>query len=108
IETEKPDYVALSFDRGTPLERLKEFSEYKAGRDHMPEGLGPQIGLIEDVVTAFGIPIFTSESHEADDCIGTLARRAEEKGCEVAIVSGDLDMLQLVDANVRVMATIRG
>jgi DNA polymerase-1 len=108
IETEKPDYVALSFDRGAPVERLKEFSDYKAGRDHMPEGLGPQIGLIEDVVTAFGIPIFTSESHEADDCIGTLARRAEEKGYEVAIVSGDLDMLQLVDANVRVMATIRG
>ncbi|MBM3461191.1 MAG: DNA polymerase I [Armatimonadetes bacterium] len=108
VEVEAPDFLILSFDRGLPTLRLESFAEYKAGRDKMPEGLGAQLPVIEEVVRAFGIPIFTAPGQEADDCIGTLARRAEALGYEVVIVSGDLDMLQLVGPRVRVMATIRG
>jgi DNA polymerase-1 len=109
IENERPTHLALSFDRGRSVARMEAYAEYKGGRDAMPEDLHAQIPVIEELVGAFGIPVFTSEAHEADDCIGTLARRAEADGFdEIVLISGDLDLLQLVDARTRVMATIRG
>lgn len=109
IDTEQPTHVAVSFDRGRPLSRTAVYADYKGGRDRMPEDLTAQLPVIEELVTAFQIPIYATTEHEADDCIGTLARRAEAEGFdEVVLVSGDLDLLQLVDAHVRVMATVRG
>ena len=108
VETEKPTHLAVSFDRGLPTVRLESYAEYKAGREKMPDDLVAQLPVIEQMVRTMGIPVFTSEEHEADDCIGTLARRAEAEGFEVVLVSGDHDLLQLVDEHVRVMATVRG
>lgn len=109
VETERPTHLALSFDRGRAVARVQAFAEYKGGRDLMPEDLHTQMPVIEEVVTVFGIPIFTSPEHEADDCIGTLTRHAERDGFdEIVLVSGDLDLLQLVGPRTRLMATIRG
>lgn len=109
IETEKPTHLAISFDRGRPVWRTEAYADYKGGRDAMPEDLTAQLPVIEEIVTAFHIPIYASTEHEADDCIGTLGRRAETDGFdEVVLISGDLDLLQLVDEHVRVMATVRG
>ena len=108
VETEKPTHLAVSFDRGLPTVRLEAYAEYKAGREKMPEDLAAQLPVIEDLVRALGIPVFISDEHEADDCIGTLARLAEAEGFEVVLVSGDHDLLQLVSDHVRVMANVRG
>jgi DNA polymerase I len=108
MEEAKPDYVATSFDKSAPEERLKEFSDYKAHRQKMPESLASQFPLIENVLAAFHIPIIWMEGHEADDCIGTLARQAAASGMEVLIVSGDGDVLQLVAPLIKVMAPKKG
>lgn len=108
FEEMKPDYVAVSFDKAPPTERLKEFSEYKAHRQKMPESLQNQMALIEDMVQALDIPMVWIAGQEADDCLGTLAVKAVSDGCEVVIVSADKDFFQLVSPGIRILAPRKG
>ncbi|GAC1447088.1 MAG: DNA polymerase I [Ktedonobacterales bacterium] len=98
----RPDYLIVTFDRPTPTFRHKEYTPYKAHRPPLPETMRPQFPRVRDVVHAFGIPIYELDGFEADDVLGTPACRAEKRGMRVAIATGDLDTLQLVDAAVRV------
>ncbi len=100
---QRPDYVAVAFDRGRTF-RDELFPAYKATRDKMPDELVPQIDRITELVEAFGFPAVAAENFEADDILGTLARRAEAEGLDVLIVTGDSDAFQLISDNVRVLA----
>jgi len=108
LEEESPDYVAVAFDRPGPTFRHEAYADYKATRRQMPDDLRPQIGLAKEVVEAFRLPVFEVAGFEADDIIGALARKAEARGMDVLIVTGDLDTLQLVSPHTRVMMTARG
>jgi DNA polymerase-1 len=101
LEQQAPEYLAVSFDTGRTF-RDDLYAEYKATRDKMPDDLRLQLDRIRQVVLAFGIPILEAEGYEADDVLGTVARRAAEQGVRVVIVSGDRDLLQLVDDSVHV------
>jgi len=96
----KPEYIAAVFEGGEATHRVQEFAEYKANRSEMPPDLGDQIPYVRRVLEAMNIPILEYPGFEADDVIGTLARRAEQDGMEVVIVSSDKDMLQLVTEKV--------
>ncbi len=102
LRERKPDCLAITFDEKGPTHRHEEFKEYKAHRPPMPDDMQAQIPYIHKVVEAFGIPVVRKQGYEADDLIGTLARQAEAAGCEVVIVTGDKDMLQLITAAVRI------
>jgi DNA polymerase-1 len=108
LEDEKPEYVIVTFDKSIPSARLEQYSEYKAQRQKMPESLGFQMALIEDMVEALNIPVTWCPGHEADDCIATVAARARREGLEVAVVSSDIDLIQLVSPGVRVLAMRKG
>ena len=101
LEQQTPEYLAVSFDTGRTF-RDDLYSEYKATRDKMPDDLRLQLDRIRQVVLAFGIPILEAEGFEADDVLGTVARRAAEQGVRVVILSGDRDLLQLVDDSIHV------
>jgi DNA polymerase I len=103
----KPDYVIACFDVGRTF-RHDRFTEYKATRRPTPDDLRDQFPIIREILAAFHIPIHELEGFEADDLIGTLTRQAEEQGRESMIVSGDLDMLQLVSPDTRLMTTRMG
>ncbi len=108
IEDEKPDYLAVAFDKGRVTFRHTEFADYKAQRAATPEDLRPQFALIKQVLRAMGIPVFELDDYEADDLIGTLTLLGEKKGMHAVIVSGDKDMLQLVDRNTNALVTRKG
>ena len=95
-KTYKPEYIAAVFESIGPTLREQEFAEYKANRAEAPPDLGEQIAHIRRLLDAMRVPILEFRGYEADDVIGTLARRAEEAGFDVVIVSSDKDMLQLV------------
>jgi DNA polymerase-1 len=99
LESESPEYLAVSFDTGRTF-RDDLYPEYKATREKMPDDLRLQIDRIREVVNTFGIPILEAEGYEADDVLGTVARLASNEGVEVIILTGDRDLLQLVDDNV--------
>ena len=101
IEKELPDYLAVSFDVGKTF-RDEMFPEYKATREKMPDDLRPQIERIQEVVDAFNIPVFVKEGYEADDVLGSLSRIATKQKVHVVIVTGDRDLLQLVNEDVSV------
>jgi DNA polymerase I len=96
LEQEKPEYIAVAFDVGKTF-RDELFPEYKATREKMPDDLRPQIERIRQMVDAFNIPRLEMEGFEADDVLGSVARIAAEQGLGVKIVTGDRDLLQLVD-----------
>src|SRR5262245_43474535 len=96
IEQEKPEYLAVAFDVGKTF-RDKIFPEYKGTREKMPDDLRPQIGRIRELVDAFNIPRLEMEGYEADDVLGSVARLAAEQGLGVKIITGDRDLLQLVN-----------
>ena len=93
----KPDCIAVTFDVGRETFRLKEYAEYKANRESMPDALRSQIQLIIEGLQAFNIPIYTKEGYEADDVIGTITREAKELGHKTIILTGDQDSFQLID-----------
>ena len=101
---EQPDYVAVAFDVGKTF-RDDLFPDYKGTREKMPEELVLQLKRIQDLVSTLGVPIFTAEGFEADDVLGTLARRASGEGLHVMIVTGDRDALQLVNPHVKVLTS---
>jgi DNA polymerase-1 len=101
-----PDYIAVAFDVGRTF-RHDQFPDYKAHRAATPEELHTQMARIREIVSAFNIPVFTQEGYEADDVLGTLAHQAAEKGVETIIVTGDSDIFQLIEPDVKVMITGR-
>jgi DNA polymerase-1 len=96
LEQEQPDYLAVAFDTGKTF-RDELFPEYKGTREKMPDDLRPQIERIRQVVDAFNIPRLEVENYEADDVLGSVARQAVDQGFGVKIITGDRDLLQLVD-----------
>src|SRR5512142_2260752 len=96
LEQEKPDYLAVAFDTGKTF-RHEIFSAYKATRAKMPDDLSPQIKRIREMVDAFNIPRLQMEGFEADDVLGSIARNVAEQGLRVKIITGDRDLLQLVN-----------
>ena len=108
IADEKPTHVLAAFDKGTPAERVALYSEYKAQRRVMPDELRSQFALVRRILDTYRIPIVEIEGQEADDVIATLARQAEESGEQTLVVTGDLDLLQIVDERTTVLTTRRG
>jgi len=102
-----PTYIAAVFEGGESTHRVQEFAEYKANRREMPPDLGEQIPYVRRVLDAMRIPILEYPGFEADDVIGTLARRAADAGYEVVIVSSDKDMLQLVTDRISMLNPVK-
>lgn len=102
----EPDYFIVTFDLGDTF-RHEMYSEYKGTREKMPDDLSHQISRIEQLVSAFNMPVFTKERYEADDLLGTLAYQAAEQGIRALIVTGDRDTFQLVRPNVNVVISGR-
>jgi len=102
LETEKPDHLAIAFDPPGPTFRHERYGKYKATREKMPEEMVDSLPGISEVVDAWKIPVFMEPGFEADDVLGTLARRAEERGIETWLVTGDKDLMQLVTEKVRI------
>ena len=96
-----PQYLAVSFDVGATF-RDELFAEYKGTREKMPDELSLQIERIREVVRALNIPVLELEGFEADDVLGTIARQARVQGVPTRIITGDRDLLQLVDDNTQV------
>jgi DNA polymerase I len=97
IKSQKPQYLAIAFDRGEATFRHEADANYKANRKDTPEDFIPDIKNLQELLLAFNLQILTSPGYEADDVIGTLAKKASEAGYQVKIVSGDRDLFQLVD-----------
>jgi DNA polymerase-1 len=96
LEDERPEHVAVVFDTREPTFRHKMYSEYKATRQKMPEDMASQMEKLKDVVRAFNTPLLELPGYEADDIIGTLAKRAENEGVMTYMVTGDKDFMQLI------------
>jgi DNA polymerase-1 len=101
IEKQKPDMIAVALDCKAPTLRTKVFAEYKANRPPMPEELSAQVDRIREILEAMHIPALCLEGYEADDVIGTLAKKAAGDGIDVLICSKDKDILQLLDHHIR-------
>lgn len=108
LAKEKPTHVAVAFDKGVPTERVADYHDFNAQRVEMPEDLAAQLPAIEDMIRALGVQVFRVRGHQGDDCLGTIASQAAERGMDVLILSGDLDLLQLVGPRVQVMTFRRG
>ncbi|MDO4438457.1 MAG: DNA polymerase I [Eubacteriales bacterium] len=103
LDTEEADHIAVAFDmERSKLKRTKLFPEYKGTRKGMPEELLCQVPLMQEMLGFMNIPIMTLEGYEADDILGTVAKKAQEKGYEVTILSGDRDLLQLSDEHIKI------
>ncbi len=100
IRKEKPDYLAVAFDKGGSHERMEIFPEYKANRAETPEAIKIAVPIIKDILNAMHIPIIEEMGVEADDLIGTLSKQAEKEGFQVYMVTPDKDYAQLVSENI--------
>ena len=96
VEDKKPEYVVMLFDSKRPTFRHEMYKEYKANRPPMPEDMSVQIPYIKDITKGFNIPVIEMPGYEADDLIGTIARRTEAAGFSPVMVTGDKDFFQLV------------
>jgi DNA polymerase I len=108
LADERPEGVVVCFDKGAPQFRLDRYKEYKAGRAATPDLFKQQLPLIREVLGSLRIPTVELEGYEADDLLATLTKHAREEGCEVILVTGDRDILQLVRDGVAVIMTRRG
>lgn len=102
LEEEKPDYLAVAFDVHAPTFRHKMYDAYKGTRKPMPEELREQVPVMKEVLKAMNIVIMEQPGLEADDIMGTLAKRAEADGVEVSLVSGDRDLLQIASDHIKI------
>lgn len=102
LEEENADHLAVAFDLKTPTFRHEMYEAYKGTRKPMPEELHEQVDLMKEVLTAMEVPILTKEGYEADDILGTVAKRSQAAGVEVVVVSGDRDLLQLADEHIKI------
>ncbi len=97
IKRERPEYIAVCFDKGGSHDRIEIFPEYKANRDETPEAIKMSVPYIQEILNALGICIMVKEGYEADDIIGTLAKKAEKENFETYMVTPDKDFAQLVN-----------
>lgn len=106
----KPDYVAVAWDKPKTniRKRLELYPEYKAGRKPAPEDFKVQVPILQELLEAFGWPLYELDDYEADDIMGTLAVQARDKDIETMLITSDLDMLQLVNDHVHVYALKTG
>lgn len=102
VEEENPEYLAVAFDVSAPTFRHEMYSEYKGTRKGMPEELKEQVPVMKEVLKAMGILIMEKPGLEADDILGTFAKRAQGAGLEIALVSGDRDLLQIADEHIKI------
>lgn len=102
LEEQKPDYIAAVFDTDQPTFRHIEYKEYKATRNKMPDDLAASLAYLKDVVKAFNVPVLELDGFEADDIMGTLARRAEKEKINTFLVTSDKDFMQLVSNHVKI------
>lgn len=108
LRKEEPQYIACAFDKGRRTFRHRKSKDYKANRPTMPEELVTQIPLVKETLEAFRIPVFEEEEYEADDLLGTLAKKGEKEGLRVKIITGDKDLLQLVSSSIFVLRPKKG
>jgi DNA polymerase I len=108
IQDVQPEYVAACFDLPGPTFRHEQFAAYKATRAPMPDDLRSQFPKVREVVAALGIPVYELAGYEADDVIGTITRDMDARGLDTTVVTGDLDMLQIVTEHTRLMTTRQG
>ncbi len=104
----RPEYMAVAFDLHGPTFRHQDYEAYKAGRKPTAPELRPQFGLVRECLTAMGVRQLTCPTFEADDILGTMARRCEESGIDALLVTGDRDSMQLVSQTSHVLYTKRG
>lgn len=102
LDEELPDYLTVAFDVKAPTFRHEMFKEYKGTRKPMPEELREQVPVMKEVLQAMGIRIIEQAGYEADDLLGTIAKRAEAEGIDVSLVSGDRDLLQIATDRIRI------
>ena len=100
IKRERPDHLAVCFDKGGSADRVELFEAYKANRDETPEAIKIAVPIIQEILKAMHIPIMVKEGYEADDVIGTLAKQAEKEGYQTFMVTPDKDFAQLVSKNI--------
>ncbi|MBO6607802.1 DNA polymerase I [Psychroserpens sp.] len=100
IKRERPDHLAVCFDKGGSVDRVEMYEAYKANRDETPEGIKTAVPHIYNILKAMHIPIMVKEGYEADDVIGTLSRQAEKEGFKTFMVTPDKDFAQLVTENI--------
>ncbi len=108
LREENPEAIACVFDTSAPTFRHKIFSEYKATREKMPDELGEQFPVIKEMVKAFNLSLIEKDGYEADDLIGTLAKKGATAKMDVFIVAGDKDFMQLVNNNIKMYVMGRG
>lgn len=102
LEEEKPDGLAVAFDLSAPTFRHEMFAEYKGTRKPMPEELRQQVPVMKQVLQAMGILVMEKAGLEADDILGTMAKKGEKEGYEVSLVSGDRDLLQIATEHIKI------
>ena len=100
IKREKPDYLAVCFDKGGSVSRKELFEDYKANRNETPEAIKIAVPYIQQILEAMQIPVIEKAGFEADDIIGTLAKQAEKEGFQTFMVTPDKDFAQLVSENI--------
>ena len=110
LDEEKPDYFAVAFDLKAPTFRHKMYEQYKGTRKPMQEELRQQVPVMKEMLEAMGVPLMMLEGYEADDLLGTVAKKAEADGLEAVVVSGDRDLLQLATERIliRIPKTKKG
>lgn len=102
LDEENPDYLTVAFDVKAPTFRHEMYKEYKGTRKPMPQELHEQVPVMKEVLTAMGIQIVEKAGYEADDILGTIAKRSEKEGMEVSLVSGDRDLLQIASEHIKI------
>lgn len=108
LEREAPTHALVAFDAGKTTFRHETYKEYKGGRQKTPPELSEQFNMTRELLDAFKLTHYELENYEADDIIGTLSKQAEDKGFDVAVITGDKDMLQLVSEKTSVHLTKKG
>ena len=102
LDEEKPDYFAVAFDLKAPTFRHKMYGQYKGTRKPMQEELRQQVPVMKEMLEAMGVPLMMMEGYEADDLLGTVAKKAEADGLDAVVVSGDRDLLQLAAEHIMI------
>lgn len=109
LADQKPDYLVVCFDRGAPTFRMNMYAGYHAHRPKMADDFIPQVKLVHKILEKMGVQMFGVDGYEADDLIGTIAKKTvDEFNEEVVIVTGDRDLLQLVNEHVKVLMPLNG
>ena len=103
MDDEKPDFLTVAFDVHAPTFRHKMYKEYKGTRKPMPEELKMQLPIIREVLSSMNIKVVEMEGYEADDLLGTLAKKSEASECDVTLLSGDRDLLQIASGKIKIM-----